>query len=379
MLFKDIPGQFEIKNHLIQTIQKKRVSHAQLFYGQEGTQKLALAIAYAQYLNCENKKEDDSCGVCGSCIKYQKLVHPDLHFYYPISPKKAHEKPISKDYIANWRSFLIENDYNVNLYDWYESIGIETKQGIINAADCNDIIQTLSLKSYESEYKVVIIWMVEKLFHSAAPKLLKVLEEPPENTVFLLVSENHDQILNTILSRTQLVKIPRIQDKYLLEALMNQYGVSEITARRALLHGNGNYYEIVKYTTENEQNEITFELFLKWLRVSFSGNTSKIISVLQEISSMNREKLKYFLNYAQKFFRNCLLQNTGNVKLINMTETEFESMQKISVYVTPKTFTSLNTELEKAIFQIGRNAYIPILMLDLSFIVHKLLKIESVK
>ena len=375
MLFKDIPGQTEIKKHLIQTIKLNRVSHAQLFYGPEGTQKLALAIAYAQYLNCENKKEDDSCGVCNSCIKYQKLVHPDLHFYYPISSKKANEKPISKDFAGNWREFLLQADYNVNLYDWSEKNGIETKQGIINAADCNHIIQTLSLKAYEAEYKVVIIWMVEKLFHSAAPKLLKILEEPPAKTVFLLVSENHDQILNTILSRTQLVKIPKIQDKYILEALMNQYGVSEGTARKAILLGNGNYYEIVKYTQANQENEITFDVFLKWVRASFAGNVVNIIAALGDITSMNREKLKYFLSYGQKFFRNCLLHNLGGEKLIKMTDKEHDVMQKMSVFVTEEKFHTLNNELEKAIYQIGRNAYIPVLMLDLSFIIRRQLKV----
>ena len=204
-------------------------------------------------------------------------------------------------------------------------------------------------------------------------------EEPPEKTVFILVSENHDQILNTILSRTQLVKVPKIQDKYLLETLINQYGVNEVVARKALLLGNGNYYEIAKYCQANEQNEITFELFLKWLRATFSGNTANIISTLQEINSMNREKLKYFLSYAQKFFRNCFLFNLGNDKLIKMTESEFDRMQKISVYVNEKNFSTLNSELEKAIYQIGRNAYIPLLMLDLSFILHKSLKIDSNK
>ena len=193
MQFSKIIGQQTIKNKLIQTVKDNRISHAQLFLGPEGCGKLGLAIAYAQFINCtgRNSESDDSCGVCASCRKYQKLAHPDLHFIYPTSTtKEVPEKPSSKDFIGNWRSLLLDNEgAYIKLIQWYNTIGIENKQGIINVNDCTDIIRTLSYKSYESKYKVVIIWMVEKLFHSAAPKILKILEEPPDNTLILLVAE----------------------------------------------------------------------------------------------------------------------------------------------------------------------------------------------
>lgn len=189
MLFNKIIGQQQVKERLIQTVKENRVSHAQLFIGANGSGKLALAIAYAQYVNCKSRSETDSCGICPSCIKYEKLIHPDLHFIYPIAATKEVKKPRSADFIESWRSLLIENNYYISLNEWFEKIGIENKQGIINAEDCNSIIKTLGYKSYEAEYKVMIIWMAEKLFHAAAPKILKILEEPPEKTLFILITE----------------------------------------------------------------------------------------------------------------------------------------------------------------------------------------------
>jgi len=210
--FADVIGQQQVKSQLLKTVKNNRVSHAQLFLGQAGIGKLGLAIAYAQYINCTNKQEDDSCGVCPSCVKYEKLIHPDLHFIFPTATTERVEKPKSKDFVSEWRELILDRNGYISIADWYGKIGIERKRAIINARDCNDIIQTLSYKSFEAEYKVMIIWMVEKLFHSAAPKLLKILEEPPDKTLFILVAENQESMLKTILSRTQLIKVPFLQD-----------------------------------------------------------------------------------------------------------------------------------------------------------------------
>nr|MBC8146675.1 DNA polymerase III subunit delta [Bacteroidota bacterium] len=214
MQFKEVIGHEEIKKRLIQTVRENRISHAQLFAGQEGIGKLALAIAYGQYISCTNKQETDSCGVCPSCIKYNKLIHPDLYFTYPVSTnKEVKTKPLSRLFISKWREILLQKDYIFSLQQWYQKIQIENKQGIINTEDCNEIIKSLSLKTFESEYRVVIIWMPEKLFHAAAPKLLKILEEPPPKTLFLLITESPDKILKTIISRTQIIKIPKLKDQ----------------------------------------------------------------------------------------------------------------------------------------------------------------------
>ena len=200
MLFKDVIGHNDLKSRLLLSVKEGRIPHAQLFFGPEGSGNLPLAFAYAQYLNCKNRQPEDSCGLCPSCIQFQKLAHPDLHFIYPVATTTTiKEKPKSLDFIAQWREFLLSNNCYVSLNDWYETIEIEKKQGIINKDDCNEIVRLLGYKSYESEYKVMVIWMVEKLFHAAAPKILKILEEPPDKTVFLLITENTDLILSTII------------------------------------------------------------------------------------------------------------------------------------------------------------------------------------
>ncbi len=225
MLFNNITGQNEIKRRLIQTVHENRVSHAQLFYGPEGSRKLAMAIAYARFINCRNRIFDpqsegggDACGTCPSCIKFSKLIHPDLHFIFPVATTKEVERnPVSNDFLKIWREVLLENDFRLNLNDWYKAAGFEKKQGIINADDCSEILRTLSYKSFESEFKIMIIWMADRLFHAAAPKILKILEEPPDKSLFILITENPEKIINTILSRTQTIKFPRLRDEDLMQ------------------------------------------------------------------------------------------------------------------------------------------------------------------
>jgi DNA polymerase-3 subunit delta' len=205
MLFNEIPGQEEVKSQLIRSVNENRISHAQLFLGPEGSGSLALAIAYAQYISCTERKEIDSCGECSSCRKYQKLIHPDLHFSYPFIASKEKKVEVSTDVIAAWREAIIENPF-LGLEEWMQTLDAENKQPNINIAECHDIIKRLTYKSFESEYKVLIMWLPEYL-GTEGNSLLKLIEEPPAKTLFILVAQNHDQILNTILSRTQLVKI----------------------------------------------------------------------------------------------------------------------------------------------------------------------------
>ena len=317
MLFKEITGQTEIKNRLIKSVKDQRVSHAQLFLGPEGSGKLPLAIAYAQFINCKEKKfyensEDgltgDSCGVCPSCQKFNHLAHPDLHFIYPVATtKEVKDKPISSNFIKYWRELLVNRNYYINLNDWYEAIGIEKKQGIINVADCSEILKKLSYKSYESEYKVMIIWMVEKLYYSAAPKILKILEEPPDKTLFILISENQDQIINTILSRTQLVKIPKIKDKDIRQALINIAGLDKTKLDDAIRLANGNMREAVLHMKGEVEDDDLLHLFATWMRSSFTMKMEKIIPVVNDISKKNREQQKMLLTYSLDIIRKAML------------------------------------------------------------------------
>ncbi len=344
--FGEIPGNQAIGAKLIRTVTDQRVSHAQLFFGPEESDKLALAIAYAQYINCTGRElpamdfgdaadfPKDSCGTCPSCVKYQKLIHPDLHFIYPVATtKEVKSKPKSKLFVEQWRKFLQETNYRGTLLDWYDTIGIENKQGIINADDCNEIITTLSYKSYESEYKVMVLWMVERLYHGAAPKLLKILEEPPDKTLFILVTEDPSQVINTILSRTLLVKIP------------------PSAAPRVAQPGE-----------ENSE----FPVFRQWMRDCFTGKVPALLQFTADISKAGRERQKSFLNYALRTTGTCISFNyTGRVPA-DVTPDEAEFIRKFAPQIRPEAIPAFGTLLNEAIFHIERNAHPGSLFLDLS-------------
>lgn len=378
MLFKEIIGQAQVKQKLIQTVKDNRISHAQLFFGPEGSGSLALAIAYAQYINCSDRTEEDSCGVCPSCMKYQKLIHPDLHFIYPIATTKSvTKKPLSKNFLHEWRTLFLSN-YYLNLFDWLEYIGIENKQGIINAEDCNEVIKTLSLKSFESEYKVMVIWMVEKLFHSAAPKLLKILEEPPDKTLFLLISENADLVLSTILSRTQLVKVPQLSDTDIYYTLVEKNNCDPSKARRISNIVYGNYKEAIKLAAENEDEKYNFNYFSQWMRFCYKFSIPEIFGWVDEISKIGRERQKKFFIYALRIVRECLLVNFKTTSMTKLDGYEAEFVNKFSPFINTANCIDITENLNDSLYHIERNANPKILFFDLSLKMAKLLKIKSV-
>ena len=378
MLFKDIIGQEEVKARLKQTVQDQRVSHAQLFLGASGVGKLALAIAYAQYVNCTNRTEDDSCGECPSCIKYKKLAHPDLHFIYPVATNKEIKKnPSSKLFVEPWRKLLISESGYITLNDWYEAIEIENKQAIINKDDCNSIITTLGYKSYEAEYKVMIIWMADKLFHAAAPKILKILEEPPEKTLFILITEDQDKILATIRSRTQIVKIPKIKDEVLIQALLDKKKCTNDEATRVVNLSDGSYQLAVKNLKSDEDEQQNFLLFRKWMRLCFKPDVTGIVSFVGDISKIGREKQKSFLNYALRTALNGILLNLNQDDLVKLENDEFDFTKKFSPFINPVNIQQFTEEFNEALFHIERNANPSILFLDLSLKSMRLLKLKE--
>lgn len=380
MFFRDIPGQQTIKERLIRTVSENRVSHAQLFLGPEGCGNLALAIAYAQYINCQKRNLIDSCGICASCIKYNKLAHPDLHFIYPIaSTKEIDDKPVSRLFLTHWRKLLIEKAGFISLSDWYDEIGIEKKQGIINAEDASEVVRTLSYKSFESEYKVMIIWMVEKLFHAAAPKLLKIIEEPPEKTLFILVSENADLVINTILSRTQLVKIPRISDEDITEALLRRYEITRELARKAALLANGNLVEAALLVGRTGTENNNFEQFRNWMLMCWSNDVPKMLAFGSGLSTQSREKLKDFFAYGLRIVRSCLIYRHSENISLKFEGKELEFVQKFSLFIHSNNAVFIADEFEKALFNIERNANISILFADLSITMAKLLKMRAME
>jgi DNA polymerase-3 subunit delta' len=370
MRFSEITGQEIIKKKLIQTVLDHRVSHAQLFFGPEGNEKLALAIAYAQFINCQNQitgDYHDSCGICPSCIKYQKLVHPDLHFIFPISTtKKVTKKPKSNDFLEEWRAFLIENDYHVNLHEWYEFIGIENKQGIINADDCNEIIHTLSYKSYESEYKVMILWMVEKLYYSAAPKILKILEEPPEKTLFILITEDPDQVISTIRSRTLLVKIPKIGIKDLTTYLTEKHGAGEREAGIIARQSYGNLKQALHRLQHTEEDQFNFVNFRKWMLSCYNNKIIEMAGFSGEIARIGRENQKDFLSYALKVIGYCSIFAFGKDEQVAAGGEELKFLKNISAYINPSNYERFSELFNTAIYHIERNAHPQTLFFDVS-------------
>lgn len=378
MKFADVIGQDAVKNRLRKTVRESRVSHAQLFMGHEGTGKLPMALAYAQYINCTNKQDGDSCGECLSCIKYEKLIHPDLHFIYPTASKKGLDKPTSKDFIKQWRELLLDQKGYTNLFSWYTKIDIERKQGIINARDCNDIIKTLSYKSYEANYKVMIIWMVEKLYHAAAPKILKILEEPPDKTLFILISDHPDQIIKTILSRTQIVKFPFIAKDDLIEKLVSE-GSDQNIVTEAVKISRGNYIEARNKLGQMDIIDSNTTWFTKWMRLCFGGQISETLDFVANLSKQSRDNQKVFLNYTLRMVRESMLLNNGTNDLVRLNKSESEFIEGTAAkrfypYINSKNIIPITEELEKSIFHIERNANPNILFLDLSLKIGRYLK-----
>ncbi len=378
MQFKDIIGQDYIKKKLINTVKENRVSHAQLFLGPEGSGKLALAIAYAQYISCTDKKTDDSCGVCNSCIKYNKLIHPDIHFYFPTAGTKKNTKPESKVFIKEWREFILRNKGYIALEDWLEFIDIENKQATIYADDCNDIIKTVALKSFESDYKIYIIYMAEKIYHASAPKLLKLLEEPPDKTLFILITENHDQIINTILSRTQLVKINKLTDKDIAEQLQKNNNLDSYQAMNLTKIANGNYNEALRLIDNIEDANFNFQNFSTWMRACYKADYASIITWIDSISKVpgGREKFKRFFSYALKATRNCLIiNNLKNQNTLKLPLEEAEFFVKFSPFINDRNMGKITDEFNKAYFHIERNVNQRVVLMDISFSLVKLLKL----
>jgi DNA polymerase-3 subunit delta' len=375
MFFKDVIGQEEIKKRLIQTVADGRISHAQLFAGQEGSGNLALALAYAQYISCTGDKKEDSCGICPSCNKYLKLIHPDLHFVFPVNTTDeiTKKEPVSDDFIFKWREMILEDQYPT-LFGWYEKIGIENKQGIINVRESSEIIRKLNLKTFESDYKVMIIWMPERMNLPSANKLLKILEEPYENTVFILITGNPEQLIPTILSRTQIMKIPAIEPGPLSEALATRFALTDVEIQDAVRLSEGNYNTAVEYIRKSEETEANFERFSSIMRLAYSRNIKGILDWVDKMSAPGREKQKNFLVYALRMIRENWVMNMGSHELIRMSAREKEFASKFSVFIHHNNAPMIAEEFNKACLHIEANAYDRIVFLDLAMKLIKLIR-----
>ncbi|QNL50712.1 hypothetical protein H8S90_03690 [Olivibacter sp. SDN3] len=362
MQFKDIIGQEKVKAHLIRTVQENRVSHAQLFLGPEGSGSLALALAYAQYINCEQKEADDSCGQCSACRKYAKLIHPDLHFSYPFFA--AHKEDTASTFIEQWRTTFLSNPY-LGMETWRACFDAGNKQANINIAECHHIIQKLSLKAFEAPYKVLIMWLPEYL-DKEGNTLLKLIEEPPPGTLFLLVAQNQDQLLNTIISRTQLVKVNALDRESLINYLVHRKELSVDKARQLSYISGGNMQLVLaQLTEENSSNH--FDLLVQWLRLCFGAKVLDILSLVDDnLSKLGRENQKSFLLYAIHIMREVILYKEGVAELVHLPDAEMTFVERFSPLYSTEKLEACVRIFEKTGYHIERNANPKILFLDVS-------------
>ena len=372
MQFKEIIGQEHVKTHLIQTVKENRVSHAQLFLSTEGSGALPLAIAYAQYINCKDKNELDSCGICSSCRKYQKYIHPDLHFSYPFFASK--DVKIAVDVLEEWRSLLLEDPY-FNLDIWRSKLNAENKQANINIGECHDIIKKLSYKAFEAETKVLIMWLPEFL-DKEGNALLKMIEEPPSNTLFILVAQNQEQILSTILSRTQLIKIPKLKDVEIENYLINHAQLTGHQAEEYSFLADGNLIDAKALLNGTPNNNAGY--FAEWLRMGYGNKVLAMIIFTETVATWGREDQKNFLKYGINFLRECGLLLSGGDELVKLPPPTLEIAIKLSTHVLNLAMVeALIAELEKAHYHIERNANPKILFLDVSLQLVKIIKFKS--
>ncbi len=373
MQFKEIVGHQSIKNHLINSVKNNRVSHAQLFLGPEGSGSLALALAYAQYINCEDRQEEDSCGHCASCRKYEKLIHPDLHFSYPFFAKGKEETATT--YMDEWRKAFLTNPY-LGLNYWREQLDSGNKQANINIAEAHDIIKKLSLKSFEAEYKVLIMWLPEYL-DTQGNALLKLIEEPPAKTLFLLVAENQDKIINTVISRTQLVKINKLHHDEMNSYLIDERKLEPKRAKEISFIADGNIQEALNLIHQHGENE-TFSILVQWLRFIVTDNGKELIGLTEDkLSKLGRENQKSFLLYAINMMRQIILMQQGLRNLVFLQEEEFAFVEKFSGLFQFEQLEEAINILEKTHYGIERNGNAKILFLDLSLQLVLLFKYQT--
>ena len=374
MKFSEVLGQEHLKNHLMKSTDNGRISHAQLFVGKEGAGTLPMAIAYAQYILCSTSSDKEACA-----LKCAKLAHPDLHFAFPVATNdfvKSH--PVSNLFLNDWRNFITLNPYG-NLFEWLQTIGIENKQGQIGVDEAGEIVKALKLKSYEGGYKIMIIWMAEKMNTSAANKLLKLLEEPPEKTVFILVSEDEEQLITTIKSRCQVLHFPLLSEADITKYLVEKEGTDEPIAANIAQQSDGNFNKALHLLHNDNADEQFEQWFITWVRAAFKakGNATVIqllIEWSETIAKSGRETQKRFLNYCLQFFRQAMLLNYDAASLVFLhPKTPNFKLENFAPFIHSGNILEINKELNDAIYHIERNGNAKIILLDLSIKLTRLL------
>ncbi|MDR1918354.1 MAG: DNA polymerase III subunit delta [Tannerellaceae bacterium] len=373
MYFKDIIGQEGIKSQLIDSAKKSFIPHAQLFFEQGGSGVFPLALAYARYLNCKERSDTDACGHCPSCLKYNELAHPDLHFVFPIVSKKEKKKEVCDDYLPEWRSLLKKQTY-FSLDHWLESMDAGNSQALIYSKESEEIMRKLSLRIYEADYRVLLVWLPEKLHQTCANKLLKIIEEPPENTVILMVSEEPDAVLGTIQSRTQRINVRTIRTEDMVDALVKNEKLETEAARQVAHLAGGSYLKAMELISVSEENSFFLEQFKEMMRNSWARNVKGMKVMADLLAGIGRERQKNFLAYCQHLIRENFMYRFQSSELNYMNRPEADFSFKFAPFVNERNVFELMGELAKAEQHIGQNVNAKMVFFDLSLRITVLIK-----
>ena len=363
MQFSEVVGQIDLKKRMINEIRSEKMSHAQLFLGKNGYGNLALALAYTQYLFCENKSKEDSCGVCASCSKTKQLIHPDVHFVFPTV--QAISKT-SDGMISNWREAAGTSPY-FNLNDWINYTDKKGRRSIIGTEESKEVLKKLSLMSFEGGYKVVIIWMAEEMNATFANKMLKTLEEPADNTIILILAENPEKILPTIISRAQLKKIPRLGFAEVAHYVQTSTDLSANEAQSLVARVEGDICLIRAHLMNAENEDNNRMIFIKLMRSSYKKNVLEMMDWADMVSGIGREAQKIFLEYALHMVRQSILKNYTEEQLTRVSQEEAGFLKNFSKFITGNNVTDFLTIFSEAHYHIERNANPKILFTHLAF------------
>lgn len=373
MYFRDIIGQKEIKQKLIQSAQTGIVPHAQLFTEQGGAGAFPLALAYARYLNCTDRSETDACGRCPSCLKYNELAHPDLHFVYPIISKKDKKKEVCDDYLSEWRSFLKSRPY-FDMDQWLDYMEAGNSQALIYSKESDEIIRKLSLKIYEAPYRILLVWLPEKLHPTCANKLLKIIEEPPLNTIILMVSEAPDLILGTIQSRAQRINVRGIHPEDIMTTMTTQFGLSSDDAKHIAHLANGSYLKALEAISLGEENKFYLEQFKSMMRNSWARNVKGMKEMADLLAGIGRERQKNFLAYCQHLIRENFMYRFQAPELNYMNFDEAGFAVKFAPFINERNVFDIMEELAKAELHVVQNVNAKMVFFDLSLKLTVLIK-----
>lgn len=375
MKFSDIPGQSAVIGRLRSTVKEQRVSHALLFYGPEGSGKFAVALAFARYVSCDDRTETDACGKCPSCLKYDKLIHPDLHFVYPVVKKKNVQDPVSDLFLPQWREMVLRSPW-FSLSQWTEAMDVVNEQASIFVAEAAEIVRKLSLKTYEADYKVMIIWLPEKMNTETANKLLKMIEEPPEKTLFILVSEEDDKLLPTIVSRCQPVRIPAVSTGDMASFLITKFNLTHDRALDIAGIANGNMVRAISLASDADGTGMYLDRFKALMRMAWSRDMQTVVSWSEETAALGRERQKSFISYSLRLLRENFVMNFKGKEngIVYLTAEEATFSSKFFPFINEKNIDFLDQEFNLAYAHVESNGNAKMIFLDLALKIMRIIR-----